>query len=126
MSNTQLDLLEKGACEQAVRGRGRSITWRRIWAECRFIRKQQGALRSVGLINTHLLMAAKARVSNNFSSSSACVYAADKRVSAEVIPLRKAMRIRQCRGRLRLGEVVQRTNVPPFSRGLRLQTRVSR
>ena len=125
MSNTQLDLLEKGACEQAVRGRGRSITWRRIWAEWDLLKTTRRST-LLGLINTHLLMAAKTRVSNGSSLSSACVYAADKRVSAEVIPLRKAMRIRQCRGRLRLGEVVQRTNVPPFSRGLRLQTRVSR
>jgi len=43
------------------------------------------------LINTHLLMAAKKfGVERFFYSSSACVYAADKQTSADVIPLKEA------------------------------------
>src|SRR5512144_396422 len=42
------------------------------------------------LINTHLLMAAReAAVRRYFFSSSACVYAAEKQVSAQVAPLRE-------------------------------------
>ena len=42
------------------------------------------------LINTHLLMAAReAAVRRYFFSSSACVYAAEKQVSAQVTPLRE-------------------------------------
>src|SRR5206468_1553277 len=43
------------------------------------------------LINTHLLMAArKFGVERFFYASSACVYAADKQVSADVIPLKES------------------------------------
>jgi nucleoside-diphosphate-sugar epimerase len=43
------------------------------------------------LINTHLLMAAKSfGVRRFFYASSACVYAADKQVSADVIALKEA------------------------------------
>ncbi len=43
------------------------------------------------LINTHLLMAAKKfGVERFFYASSACVYAADKQTSADVIPLKEA------------------------------------
>ena len=42
------------------------------------------------LINTHLLVAAeKAEVERYFFSSSACVYAADKQKSADIVPLRE-------------------------------------
>ena len=42
------------------------------------------------LINTHLLMAAReASVQRYFFASSACVYAAEKQVSAQVVPLRE-------------------------------------
>jgi nucleoside-diphosphate-sugar epimerase len=43
------------------------------------------------LINTHLLMAAKKfGVARYFYASSACVYAADKQVSPEVVPLKES------------------------------------
>src|SRR5438552_14666978 len=43
------------------------------------------------LINTHLILAARAtqRVSRYFYSSSACVYAANKQISSDVIALRE-------------------------------------
>jgi GDP-D-mannose 3', 5'-epimerase len=43
------------------------------------------------LINTHLLIAARdAKVDRYFYSSSACVYAADKQICSDVVPLREA------------------------------------
>ena len=69
------------------------------------------------LINTHMLVAARdAGVERFFYSSSACVYAADKQTDTDVLPLREAGRLPgDARGRLRLGEAVQRADVPATS-----------
>ena len=73
------------------------------------------------LINTHMLMAAKeAGVERFFYSSSACVYNADKQTRADVDRAQGRGRLsRHAGGRLRLGEAVQRADVPPLPRGLR-------
>jgi nucleoside-diphosphate-sugar epimerase len=48
------------------------------------------------LISTHVLMTAQAAsVERFFYSSSACLYAAEKQIRAEVVPLREAP-IRRC------------------------------
>ena len=73
------------------------------------------------LINTHMLMAARAAgVERFFYSSSACVYAAEhadrprryRTAGRGCIP-------RHAGGRLRLGKAVQRAHVPPLPGGLR-------
>ena len=50
------------------------------------------------LINTHLLLAAREHeVERYFFASSACVYAADKQTSTDVLPLKEATPILRCR-----------------------------
>ena len=74
------------------------------------------------LINTHLLLAAREQqeVERYFFASSACVYAADKQTSTDVLPLKRGGRLPgDAGGRLRLGEALQRADVPPFHGGLR-------
>ena len=62
----------------------------------------------------------EAGVERFFYSSSACVYAADKQTSPDVTPLKRGRRLPgHARGRLRLGEALQRADVPALHRGLR-------
>ena len=80
------------------------------------------------LINTHLLhgRAATHGVERFFYSSSACVYAADKQTDADVTAAEGERRLPgDARGRLRLGEAVQRADVPALPRGLRPARRAS-
>ncbi len=80
------------------------------------------------LINTHLLMAAQEEGSDRFFyASSACVYAADKQLDAEHHRVEGRGRLSSdAGGRLRLGEIVQRTDVPPFPEDFGVVTRVAR
>ena len=73
-------------------------------------------------------MAAKeAGVERFFYSSSACVYAADKQTDADVVPLKEEDAYPAIAGgRLRLGEALQRADVPTLPRRLRSATRVAR
>ena len=73
------------------------------------------------LINTHMLMAARdEEVERFFFSSSACVYAAEHADLAGRHGARRGGRLSgDARGRLRLGEALQRAHVPPLPRGLR-------
>ena len=62
----------------------------------------------------------EAGVERFFYSSSACVYAADKQTDARRHRAQGGRRLPgHARGRLRLGEAVQRAHVPPLPRGLR-------
>ena len=91
VESTQLDLSEKAACEQAVRGARQVYNLAADMGGMGFIENNKALCMLSVLINTHLLLAAKdAGVERFFFSSSACVYAADKQVSAEVIPLKES------------------------------------
>ena len=93
-----------------------------------FIENHKAACMLSVLINTHLLLAARwTDVERYFFSSSACVYAADKQLSSDVDPLKEADAYpADARGRLRLGEALQRADVPPLPRGLRALHAVAR
>ena len=74
------------------------------------------------LTNTHMLMAAQGRRASSrfFYSSSACVYAAEQPDRPRRHGAQRGRRLPgHARGRLRLGEAVQRADVPPLPRGLR-------
>ena len=63
---------------------------------------------------------ATAGVERFFFASSACVYAADKQTDPDVTALGEERRLSgDARGRLRLGEALQRAHVPALPRGLR-------
>ena len=85
-------------------------------------REQQGRLHAVGA-DQHAPARwprVDAGVERYFYASSACVYAADKQRDPDVTALSEADAYpADARGRLRLGEAVQRADVPPLPRGLR-------
>jgi nucleoside-diphosphate-sugar epimerase len=90
VENLQLDLQEKGACEQALRGAGIVYNLAADMGGMGFIENNRALCMLSVLINTHLLMAArKFGAERFFYASSACVYAADKQVSEDVIPLKE-------------------------------------
>jgi len=86
----QLDLSEKGACERAVDGVGEVYNLAADMGGMGFIESHRAECMLSVLINTHLLMAARGSgVQRFFYASSACVYAADKQESPQVLPLRE-------------------------------------
>jgi GDP-D-mannose 3',5'-epimerase len=88
VENLQLDLQDKQACETAVRGAAFVYNLAADMGGMGFIENNRALCMLSVLINTHLLMAARTfRVRRFFFSSSACVYAADKQTSADVVPL---------------------------------------
>jgi len=90
VENLQLDLQEKSACEQALRGSAQAYNLAADMGGMGFIENNRALCMLSVLINTHLLMAArKFGVERFFYASSACVYAADKQVSADVIALKE-------------------------------------
>ena len=90
VENLQLDLQEKGACEQALRGGWIVYNLAADMGGMGFIENNRALCMLSVLINTHLLMAArKFGAERFFYASSACVYAADKQVSEDVIPLKE-------------------------------------
>ena len=90
VENLQLDLQEKPACEQALRGAGIVYNLAADMGGMGFIENNRALCMLSVLINTHLLMAArKYGIERFFYASSACVYAADKQVSEDVIPLKE-------------------------------------
>ncbi|HWB67972.1 MAG TPA: NAD-dependent epimerase/dehydratase family protein [Mycobacteriales bacterium] len=87
----QLDLSRREACEQAVEGVDTIYNLACDMGGMGFIETHRAECMLSVLINTHLLMAAQqAQVDRYFYSSSACVYAADKQESPEVVALREA------------------------------------
>src|SRR5687767_6596826 len=89
--NLQLNLQEAGACDQALRGAGIVYNLAADMGGMGFIENNRALCMLSVLINTHLLMAAKKfGVRRFFYASSACVYAADKQVSEDIIPLKEA------------------------------------
>jgi nucleoside-diphosphate-sugar epimerase len=91
VENLQLDLKEKGACERALKGASIVYNLAADMGGMGFIENNRALCMLSVLINTHLLMAAKeAKVTRYFYASSACVYAADKQVSPDVIALKES------------------------------------
>jgi nucleoside-diphosphate-sugar epimerase len=90
VDNRQLDLRDLAACREAAAGAFHVYNFASDMGGMGFIESHKAACMLSVLINTHLLVAARdARVARYFFSSSACVYAADKQVSADVTPLRE-------------------------------------
>jgi nucleoside-diphosphate-sugar epimerase len=91
VENITLDLQDRGACETALEGGAREVyNLAADMGGMGFIEHNKALCMLSVLINTHLLMAARAaKVGKFFFASSACVYAADKQTSADVTPLKE-------------------------------------
>jgi nucleoside-diphosphate-sugar epimerase len=91
VDNLTLDLSDRQACERAAQGTRYIFNLAADMGGMGFIELNKAACMLTVLINTHMLMAARAAGTERFFySSSACVYAAEKQVVAEVTPLREA------------------------------------
>src|SRR5436190_6175065 len=88
--NLQLDLQRKEACEQALRDARMVYNLAADMGGMGFIESNRALCMLSVLINTHLLMAAREfGIERYFYASSACVYAADKQVSTNIVPLKE-------------------------------------
>ncbi|MDD9370567.1 MAG: NAD-dependent epimerase/dehydratase family protein [Acidimicrobiales bacterium] len=88
--NLVVDLSDRDTCRRAVAGTDRVFNLAADMGGIGFIEGNKADCMLSVLINTHLLLAARdAGVERVFYSSSACVYAAEKQVSPEVVPLRE-------------------------------------
>jgi GDP-D-mannose 3',5'-epimerase len=88
--NRQLDLREASACYEALQDAKRVFNLSADMGGMGFIESNKALCMLSVLINTHLLQAARDYgVERFFFASSACVYAADKQVSAEVTALKE-------------------------------------
>jgi nucleoside-diphosphate-sugar epimerase len=91
VDNVTLDLSDRQACQRAADGTRYIFNLAADMGGMGFIELNKAACMLTVLINTHMLMAARAAGTERFFySSSACVYAAEKQVLAEVTPLREA------------------------------------
>ncbi len=87
-TNGQLDLAGLEACHAAVQGCNEVFNLAADMGGMGFIESHKAECMLSVLINTHLLQAARdQRVDRYFFSSSACVYAAEKQVDADVTAL---------------------------------------
>ena len=87
----QLDLSALADCREAVRGIDTVYNLAADMGGMGFIETHKAECMLSVLINTHMLMAARdASVGRFFFSSSACVYAADKQVDADVTALKES------------------------------------
>ncbi len=90
VENLQRDLREAPACAESVRDVRWAFNLAADMGGMGFIELHKADCMLSVLINTHLLMAARqAGLERYFYSSSACVYAADKQVSADVEALKE-------------------------------------
>ena len=90
VENLQLDLQDKAACEQSVRGAQQVYNLAADMGGMGFIENNRCLCMLSVLINTHLLMAAKKfGVQRYFYASSACVYNADKQRDVHVTALKE-------------------------------------
>jgi nucleoside-diphosphate-sugar epimerase len=88
--NRQLDLRDSGACAAACEGMQDIYNLACDMGGMGFIESHKAECMISVLINTHLLMAARAAgASRFFFSSSACVYAAGKQTRPDVSPLKE-------------------------------------
>lgn len=91
LDNRQLNLQEKAACEEACQGAQEVYNLAADMGGMGFIENNKALCMLSVLINTNLLLAVqKYRVEKYFYASSACVYAADKQVSEDVVALKEA------------------------------------
>jgi GDP-D-mannose 3',5'-epimerase len=89
--NRILDLCDRDACREAVRGARYVFNLAADMGGMGFIESNKALCMLSVLINTHLLLAAREQgVERYFFASSACVYAADKQTSTHIAPLREA------------------------------------
>ena len=88
--NRHLDLSEKDACREAVMGASRVYQLAADMGGMGFIESNKALCMLSVLVNTHMLMAARAAgVERFFYSSSACVYAAEHQTDPDVTALRE-------------------------------------
>jgi GDP-D-mannose 3', 5'-epimerase len=88
VDNRQLDLREKEACYEALAGADHVFNLAADMGGMGFIENNKALCMLSVLINTQLLMAARdLGITRYFFASSACVYADEKQISAEVAPL---------------------------------------
>src|SRR5262249_20877707 len=91
VENLQLDLRDKDACHQAVRGARLIFNFASDMGGMGFIETHKADCMLSVMINTNMLLAARDHGAEGFFySSSACVYAADKQGSADVRPLKES------------------------------------
>src|SRR5688572_9066509 len=91
VDNQQLNLQEKDACSRALKGASVVYNLAADMGGMGFIENNRALCMLSVLINTHLLMAAKdLGVKRFFYASSACVYAADKQTSPDVVALKES------------------------------------
>ena len=89
--NLVLDLQGLEACRRAVEGADEVYNLAADMGGMGFIENNKALCMMSVLINTHLLLAARdAGVKRFFFASSACVYAADKQTSEDVVPLKES------------------------------------
>jgi GDP-D-mannose 3',5'-epimerase len=89
--NLQLDLREKDACYQAVRGARCIFNLAADMGGMGFIETHKADCMLSVMINTHMLLAARDHKAERFFyASSACVYAADKQTNPDVLPLKES------------------------------------
>jgi nucleoside-diphosphate-sugar epimerase len=90
VENLRLDLQRLGDCQIALRDATIVYNLAADMGGMGFIENNRALCMLSVLINTHLLMAARDYgVERYFYASSACVYAADKQVSEDIVPLRE-------------------------------------
>jgi nucleoside-diphosphate-sugar epimerase len=90
VENLRLDLQRLGDCQTALRDATIVYNLAADMGGMGFIENNRALCMLSVLINTHLLMAARDYgVERYFYASSACVYAADKQVSEDIVPLRE-------------------------------------
>jgi nucleoside-diphosphate-sugar epimerase len=91
VENLQLNLEEKEACEKAASGVDSIYNLAADMGGMGFIENNKALCMLTVLINTHMLMAAKKfGVPRYFYSSTACVYAAGKQTSPDVVALKES------------------------------------
>ena len=91
VENIRADLRELSACQAVARDARYVFNLAADMGGMGFIETHKAEFMSSVLISTHMLMAAReASVERLFFSSSACVYAAEKQTSADVVPLRES------------------------------------
>ncbi len=91
VENLELDLQRREDCETACEGAATVYNLAADMGGMGFIENNKALCMLSVLINTHMLLAAqKHEVRRYFYSSSACVYAADKQLSNDVVPLKEA------------------------------------
>jgi GDP-D-mannose 3', 5'-epimerase len=89
--NRVTDLSDRDACRETLAGARYVFNLAADMGGMGFIETNKALCMLSVLINTHLLLAAREQeVERFFFASSACVYAADKQTSTEVLPLKEA------------------------------------